>query len=335
MPATAAALLVAGLLASPRVRAAEERIAAIDTYGLVTVSRVAVLEAVDVRAGDPEPDGEGVQRIVRALEAVPGVEEADVSVVRYRAGSPPGAVQPIVYVGVREAGRAKVAFHAEPSADVRLPDELVAVYDAFEKSHRESMRRGDWSEDDSNGYALLGDEATRAIQRQLVPLADQHFQRLVEVLRTAKSARQRKIAATVLAFAGDKTKIAAELAAAARDPDRGVRNNATRALGILIDYAHGHPELAIDAPVEPYFDLLESLEWTDRNKAMFVLLELTEDGDGALLEQLADRCLPALVEMARWSAEGHAVMAYLLVGRIAGLKDAELGEAWRAENVKK
>jgi len=312
--------------------AAHEEIAAVDTYGILTVSRDVVLEAAGIRKGDRVPDAEGIQQIVRRLEAIPRVDEADVSVIRVgRSGTTPDApAQPTIYIGIREAGRSKITFRAAPTADVTLPKEIVDTYEEFERNLRQSMQRGNYSEDDSNGYALLGDESTRAIQRTFVPLAQQYFDRLIEVLRTARSATQRRIAATVLSFADDKTKVAVELAFAARDPDEHVRNDAMRALGVIVDYAHKHAGLAVEASIDPYLDLLESVEWTDRNKAMFVLLGLTENCDDALLTRLARRSLTTLAEMARWNTEGHAMMAYMLVGRIAHMTEAELVEAWGA-----
>ncbi len=46
--------------------------------------------------------------------------------------------------------------------------------------------------------------------------------------------------------------------------------------------------------------MLNSLEWTDRNKSALVLEELTRKRDTALLKLLRERAVPALVEMARW-----------------------------------
>ena len=103
-----------------------------------------------------------------------------------------------------------------------------------------------------------------------------------------------------------------------------------RGLGVILGYAQKHPELAIEAPLDVYLDLLESVEWTDRNKAMMVLLELSAGGNQAVLAKLRQRSLPALVEMARWQTEGHSLMAYVLVGRIAGLDQKEIGETWIA-----
>ena len=187
---------------------------------------------------------------------------------------PAGSWAPTVYVGIREAGRPGLSFRAAPTSDVTLPDEVVDAYRRFETAWVNSMRDDRRGEDDSNGYALFGDDATREIQKQFVPLAQRHFDRLAEVLRTAKSAEQRNAAAWVLGYAADKKKAAAELDAAVRDPNPKVRNNAIRGLAVILGYAAKHPELAIDAPIDAYLDLVESVEWTDRNKAMAVLGEL-------------------------------------------------------------
>jgi hypothetical protein len=311
---------------------AAETITHIDTYGLGKVSRDAVLEAAGIRVGDQVPDKDQIEQMVRKLKAIPGVEQADISVVRVgRQNVPAGSpAQPTVYIGIREAGRSGVSFHAAPSSDVVLPDEIVDTYCEFDLANRESFRRGNFSGDDSNGYALFGDEATRAVQKRFVPLAEQHYDRLVEVLRTAKNAKQRAMAAWVLGYADDKTKASTELDAAARDPDRVVRNNAMRALGVILSYAEKHPELAIEAPIDSYLDLVESVEWTDRNKAMLVLLGLSAGGNEAILTKLRTRSLAALIEMARWNTEGHALMAFLLVGRIARMSEPEMVEAWAA-----
>jgi hypothetical protein len=327
----AIAILVGCLLVAS-ASAAEETIATIDTYGLGNVGRDAVLEAAAIRVGDRVPTAEAIDEMVRKLKAIPGVEQADVSVIHMRSPHAPAASPTftIVYIGIGEAGRPAVTFRAAPSADVALPDEIVETYREFEIAADESFRRGNFGGDDSNGYALFGDEATRAIQKRFVPLAERHYDRLAEVLRTAKSAKGRQTAAWIIGYAPDKTKAAAELDAAARDPDSVVRNNAIRALAVILGYAAKHPELAIDAPIDVYLDLLESVEWTDRNKAMAVLIELSGGGNEAVLAKLRQRSLPALVEMARWQAEGHAGMAFGLVGRIAGLSDTEIEEAWTA-----
>ena len=48
----------------------------------------------------------------------------------------------------------------------------------------------------------------------------------------------------------------------------------------------------------------------------------------ALLAQLRDRALTSLVEMARWKSRGHAAAGFFILGRIAGLPEQEIFEAW-------
>jgi hypothetical protein len=295
MSAVPAIVLILGFVsATATVCKAADTVATVDTFGLNHVSRDAVLKAAGIRVGDPVPDADTIRRGVSKLEAVPGIEQASIAVVHVKpeGAKTDGLSQAVVYIGVRETGRPGVSFRAAPVADVVLPAEIVDTYHAFNRALQDSFRRGNFSEDDSHGYCLGGDEAARAAARKFVPLAEQHFDRLVEVLHTAKDAEQRQIAAWVVGYAADKTKAAAELDAAVRDPDQRVRNNAMRALGVILNYAASHPELAIEAPVDSYLDLVEALAWTDRNKAVMVLLGLSARGNETLIARLRARSLP-------------------------------------------
>ncbi|HVW02402.1 MAG TPA: hypothetical protein VHB77_18755, partial [Planctomycetaceae bacterium] len=141
-------------------------------------------------------------------------------------------------------------------------------------------------------------------------------------------AEQRAMAALILGYASDRQRTAKALAAAARDPDETVRNNAMRGLGILLGYAKSHPELKLDIPTDWLLDMLESIHWTDRNKAMSVLIAASSSADNAIVNRLRTRSVPTLVEMARWNSEGHALMPFLLLGRVAGMSDTEVLQAW-------
>jgi hypothetical protein len=85
-----------------------------------------------------------------------------------------------------------------------------------------------------------------------------------------------------------------------------------------------------DVKISPTWliEMLNSLSWSDRNKAMVVLQILSDSPDASLLDQLRERALTSLVEMARWKTLSHALPAYMLVGRIAGLPDTQVQEAW-------
>ena len=172
--------------------------------------------------------------------------------------------------------------------------------------------------------------AARELQKRFVPLAERHYDRLVEVLKTAMShGGQRAKAAWVIGYAPDKAKAAAALdfAVGTRTPGR---NNAMRALGVILVLRPTASGAKINAPIDLFLDLVESVEWTDRNKAMLVLDGLSAGRNEAVVAKLRAASLPALVEMARWHTEGHASMALELVGRIAGMSDTEIKVAWDA-----
>jgi len=87
---------------------------------------------------------------------------------------------------------------------------------------------------------------------------------------------------------------------------------------------------AAQLKIEPtwFIEMLNSLSWSDRNRALQALQILTDKRDPATLEQLRDRALPALVEMARWKTLAHALPAFVLLGRIAEMPDAQVQTAW-------
>ena len=80
--------------------------------------------------------------------------------------------------------------------------------------------------------------------------------------------------------------------------------------------------------MEPFIAMLNSIEWTDRNKASLALLELTGKRDPAILAMLRAEAFLSLVEMARWKSPGHAYSGFVLLGRVGGLAEDEIQAAW-------
>jgi hypothetical protein len=107
-----------------------------------------------------------------------------------------------------------------------------------------------------------------------------------------------------------------------------VRNDATRSLMAIAVLAQRHPEERISINAAPFIAMLNSVVWTDRNKAAAVLLSLTAGRPARVLGALRQRALPALIEMARWKSPGHAQAAFLVLGRVAGMEETAIGEAW-------
>ena len=140
----------------------------------------------------------------------------------------------------------------------REAEEAMGI--AFRKTYRNLQ------EDISGGHSLIRDAETRAIQERFVGYAENHWETLIQVLRTSSRSQDRATAARFIAYARDKAAVVPHLVHAALDSDVDVRNNATRALVIIAIYANDHPELEIDIRPEMFIDMLNSLEWLDRNK---------------------------------------------------------------------
>jgi HEAT repeat protein len=126
----------------------------------------------------------------------------------------------------------------------------------------------------------------------------------------------------IIGYAPDKKLVAGQLLRAIRDENEQVRNNATRGLAPIITLSQSKPELGIQIDPEPFVQMLHSLSWSDRNKAVMVLLALTKPRPLPVLRDLSRGALEPLIEMANWE-DSHNRMALTLLGRIAGIPDSE------------
>lgn len=292
----------------------------IDTYGRRRVSEGEICQALGVAEGEPAPADR--EAALRRLRALPRVRDARIHGVCCDDG------EAILYVGIEEEGAPSLAFRPAPTGGVRLPPDAVDAGAAFEEAARNAVLRGDVEEDDSAGHALLHDPDARVIQEKFVGLAARDPGRLRDVLRNSADAGQRALAAQLLGYSADKASVVPDLVDGMRYPDEEVRNNAMRALGVIGVYAARSPEKAIRVPGEPFVDLLNSIVWTDRNKAAFALVEFSRSRDPVLLALLRDRALPSLVEMARWKSWEHASAAFFILGRAGGLSEEAIELAW-------
>jgi HEAT repeat protein len=159
-------------------------------------------------------------------------------------------------------------------------------------------------------------------------MANEHLAELRQVLKESADEYQRAIAAYVIGYATKKAEVVNDLQGALRDPDSVVRNNAARALVAFSVLQRLKPESGVRVSPTWFIEMLNSLSWSDRNKAVWALQTLTDNRDPVVLDQLRDRALPSLVEMARWKSPGHAISAFMLLGRIAGLPEQQLEDAW-------
>jgi hypothetical protein len=293
-------------------------IGTLDYYGLRKIPLATVQKALGVREGDLLPLSKG--DVEQRLDEIPGVVESHLEAVCCQGG------KVTLYVGIEERGGVHFDLHDIPDGDAMLPEEVDQTYRRFLDASDNASRQGLTREDLTKGYARSEDQFVRAIQDMFPALVKQYLPMLRAVLRNSEDEAQRATAAYVIGYAPDQQSVVNDLQYALRDADPGVRVNAARS---LMAFA------VAGIRVEPtwFIEMLNSLSWTDRTRALAVLNVLTDSrykglGQAATLEQIRMRALPALVEMARWKTLEHALPAYILLARVAGIPEQQADDAW-------
>jgi hypothetical protein len=316
-------ILGALLLVVPAAGQAPE-IGVIEIYGLRQVPAAKVRQALGVAEGDPLPRSKADAE--EAIEKVPGVVRARLEAACCEAG------RAVLYVGIEERGATRFEFRDPPKEPLVLPEEIHDAYVRFLTALGEAVRAGDTQEDLTQGHSLMKNAACRAQQERFVEFAAAQLDRIRDVLRNSFDEEHRAIAAYVIGYAPDKKAVVEDLLYAVRDPDETVRNNAMRALAAIEVYAKLNPQLGIRIPPTWLIEMLNSLVWTDRTTAAVNLVNLTEERDPEVLNQIRERALASLIEMAQWKHLAHALPAFILLGRVAGMKEEEIQKAWEAGN---
>lgn len=307
-------------LATVVVPAQVPRIAMIEYYGLRKVAPEKVGKALNVKPGDPLPPSKGATE--DQLDKIPGVVRSRIEAV---CCEDDGIV---LFVGIEERGARNFPFRDPPSGDPLLPQDIVDTYKKFREIVEQAARDGRTAEDLRSGHSLMADPDARALQQRFTILAEIHLLKLREVLRSSANDEHRAIAAYVIGYAPLKRLVVDDLQVAIQDPDDGVRHNALRALTAISVLAARDPALGIKISPTWFVEMLNSIVWSDRNKAVMALIGLTDNRSSDILNQIRERALPSVVEMARWNSLPHAIGAYTLVGRLAGLSETEIQDTW-------
>ncbi len=316
-------LLLVVLLFGPVIDGQDKpkRIGEIEFYGYAGLDVEKVRAAMPVREGDPFTTSddiflETINRIKKEIRRVTGHPPTDVAVVCCDAQG-----NYMIYIGLLGNSIRASRYNPVPQLKLRLPTRIVELYQQSNELNGVLVRKGVASEDDSKGYALSSDASLRANQLTMRAYVLSHEARLRRVLRSSADSEQRTVAANLLGYARQSRAQIADLVWASHDVDDGVRNDAIRALGVL---AASGPKVAKQISHEGFIEMVSSGSWTDRNKAGFLLKELSARRDPKLLGQLRSRALDSLIEMARWRNRGHADFARILLGRIAGIEESHL-----------
>lgn len=209
---------------------------------------------------------------------------------------------------------------------------MIRVGEALNDAVVRAVESGDAGEDDSQGHALYHNPEARALQERFIAFAARDLKLLRAVLHEAADAQHRALAAEIIAYAPSKRDVVKDLVYGMGDPDSGVRNDSMRALAVIASFAQHMPRQRIKVPIRPFIEMLNSIEWTDRNKSSLALLQLTEQRDAVVLSSLRRHALQSLVEMARWKSRGHAWAPFFILGRVGNLSEEEIGKAWESSN---
>jgi hypothetical protein len=303
------------------------RIGLIEVYGDHKVSAQKIRAALNAKVGDPLPSR---QEAEMRIDKVPGV-----LVSRVEAACCSGTGM-ILYVGVEERDSPHVEYHHAPNGAVTLPAGLLDGYRKLLDNAAASLRGRNADQDLTNGYSLMADPESRDLQLSFLPAVAENLALLDHVVRQSADSEQRAAAAYLLQYGprGPHTNsvIVDALQYALRDQEDEVRENAVRALQAVAVGGKLHPEQQIHIEPTWFVELMNSVVWTDRHDATLALVNLTEARDPETLQLLRDRALPSVVEMARWHDLQHALPAFILAGRLAGLDEQQIKTAWIGED---
>jgi hypothetical protein len=295
----------------------------LDFYGLRKVKASDLRKALGLKEGDQLPPSKG--DVEEAMEQVSGVVFARLEAVQSEGKT-------ILYGGIEEKGAPHFNYLDPPAGLVKLPTVVHDEYVQFLSAIGVAVRAGEVEDDLTQGYSLMRHAGVRAHQLRFVTLAAEHQDALHKVLRESVDEEHRAIAAYVIGYSPKKPELIRPVIDALqyvlRDPDDTVRNNALRSLAGLAVYAARNPASEIRISPTWFIEMLDSLVWADRIKAIEVLLTLTEQGNPDIIGRLRERSVDTLAEMAAWRHMPHALPPFILLGRVAGMPEDAIRQAW-------
>jgi len=297
------------------------KIGDINAYGLHKLTADKLLKSVDLETGGALPPSKG--DLEEKLEAVPGVVSARVEVACC------DGARAILFVGIEERGGPHFDTRPAPTGIAVLPEDLVNDYHAFLDVVGRAASAGGAAEDYSTGEPRLSDPVARVFQDRFAVFAGANLELLREVLRNSADADQRAVAASVIGYTPKKDQVLNDLQYALQDIDEGVRGNAVRSLKAIAVLAQKRPQLGLKIAPTWLVEMLNSIVLSDRRQSAEALVILTDQANPGALDRMRERALPALIEMARWKTLRYALPSFLLVGRIAGISDADLQAQWQ------
>jgi hypothetical protein len=298
------------------------RIGTVNFYGLRRQTEDKLLKAAGIEPGKPLPGSKDA--LEDKLETVPGVVAARVEAVCCEGSDA------ILFIGIEERGATHFDTRAAPGGEATLPADLIGDYRSYLIAVQRAAQRGTGAEDYSTGEPRIADPAAMEFESRFRRFAADSVALLRDVLRNTGDAEQRAIAASLIVYAPKKSEVLNDLQYALQDADESVRANAARSLKAIAVLSQKQPDVGLKVSPTWFIEMLNSLTLSDRQQAAEGLVILTDGGNRAALDLMRERSLNTLIEMARWKTLRYALPAFLLVGRIAGVSDADLHSQWQA-----
>ena len=238
-----------------------------------------------------------------------------------------------LFIGVAESDSTILQTRAAPNLRIELPARYINAYKQYAERLAEGMLLGQTTEDWSQGHSLVSYPPLRKLQDRFMQWADADPATLKKVLRSSAYPVHRAAAAQILAYNPDKNKIIPDLMYAIIDESEEVRSHAIKAMAIIANYASLKPSLKINVPYVPFVRLVNSVSWSDRNKGLLVLTQLSKSRNEVLFNYLRKNAVPALKEMSLWKSESHAAPAFAILARMNGWTEEQIDKNAQATTI--
>jgi hypothetical protein len=292
-----------GMAQPPNTPLQTPKIGEINFYGLRKLTPEKILSTLALRPGDPLPPSKG--DLEERLAEMSGVLDARVEAVCCEGSTA------VLFIGIEERGAPHFDTRPAPSGAAVLTDELLEQYRDFLAANARGQ----------------SDEARR-LEQTFTAFAADNVALLRDVIRNSSEPDHRAAAAALIAYAPPTNTILNDLQFGLQDPEESVRAAAARSLKAMAVLARKNPAIGLKIAPVWFVEMLNSPALGDRVQATSALTVLTDQPNPPALELLRERAMPALTEMARWKTLDYALPPFLLLGRAAGIPEADLLAQW-------
>lgn len=300
---------------------AQPRVGYVEVFGTRKLSKDSINKMIETEPGGLLPKSKG--DLEEKLIEMDGVAAAAVEAYCCEDG------RLVLYAGIQERGTPPFEFRQVARERVEVPAEVIEAYDEFTAALARAAAAGNVEEDLTAGHSLMRNADCREAQLKFPDLATRHEGTLKAALERSEDPGMRAMAAYILGYAADKRRVVDDLQSGLRDPEQEVRMTSARALRAISVLAR-NKDKGILIRATWFVEMLNSVVLGDRLEGSRTLNLMFDELTEGTVAQIRERAMPSLYEMARWRHLPHALPAYLLLGKVAGVADKEVQGEWEA-----